>query len=269
MALALFLIAVCARTVAGVMLSSYENGAKFDKCINTTDWESKTLADDIDLADRGSDGCCPTGTVPGVKHYPKYVGAQVVCGFTSDGSVTFKTTSGSKQSCTYNQCYVWKQNLECSGGGKQRLNGCCAAKADCGSGKCGFKENCENYAYSMSNVYSQKSEYCLTYNKVYKMENTNDKTDDQADGKLKTDKLYVYTPCAGMGAGSSTGGTSTGGGSSTGGGNSTGSGTSTGGGNSTGDGSTTMAAPKATADGAVHSTWRAVTCLVGLAFAFQ
>lgn len=189
--------ATLAWTCGGVKLSSYEQGAKFDKCIKISDWESKSLDDEIEVADRSSDGCCPDGTVPGVKHYSKYVGAQVVCGFTSDGTVTFSTSSGSSNSCTYNQCYVWKQNLECDGGGKQFLNGCCAAPATCKTGTCGFKDKCENYAYTMTNVHSNSSKYCLTYHKTYKMENTQVKTDDQADNKLKFDKLWYYTACAG------------------------------------------------------------------------
>jgi hypothetical protein len=198
-------------TCGAVTLSSYEQGAKFDKCISISDWESKTLADEITVVDR-VDGCCPTGTLPGVKHYNQYVGAQVVCGFTSDGSVTFTTSGGSSTSCTYNQCYVWKQNLECSGGSRQLLNGCCAAPADCTSGTCGFKAQCANYAYDISTVHSESAKYCLTYHTTYVMENTAIKTDDQADNKLQVDdKLYYYTPCSG-GSGGSGGTTGTTGG---------------------------------------------------------
>jgi hypothetical protein len=198
-------LATLVGTCGGVTLSSYEQGAKFEGCITISDWESKNLADEITVVDRGSDGCCPTGTVPGVEHYNNYVGAQVVCGFTSDGTTSFSTSSGSAQSCTYNQCYVWKQNLECSGGGRQFLNGCCAAPADCTGGSCGFKDQCENYAYSMTNVHSDSTKYCLTYHTNYQLENTVAKTDDQANDRLQVDdKLYYYTACAG-GAGGTTG----------------------------------------------------------------
>lgn len=207
------LVVAWASVAAGTKLSSFDQGAKFDKCIKISDWESKTLEDDIELSDRDANGCCPDDTVPGVKHYNNYVGAQVICGFKSDGTVAVSTgSSNGVKTCTYNQCYVMKQNLECSSG-RQFLNGCCAAPADCSSNSCGFKAStCKNYAYSMKNVYNDASEYCLTYNQNYKMEHTADKSDDQKDDKLQVDKLYVYTPCAALGDGSSgSGGSTTGG----------------------------------------------------------
>merc|ERR1712232_586272 len=105
------------------------------------------------------------------------------------------TTNGVK-SCTYNKCYVWKQNLACTTG-NQRLNGCCAAAADCAHGGCGFKDKCENYAYPSTNAWGNSSEYCLTYATSYKMEQTSESADDIADDKLQVDKVYVYTPCEG------------------------------------------------------------------------
>jgi hypothetical protein len=182
-----------------VKLSSYKQGAKFDKCISNSDFEGKTLDDDITLIERDAQGCCPAGSVPGAKHYSNYVGAQVICGFKSDGKVDLKTSSsGSVKSCTYNQCYVYKQGLSCkTAGAKQRLNGCCAAANTCATSKCDFATGCLNYAYNFNNAYGEQLEYCLTYNKKYKMEYTSAKTDDQADNELKVDKLYVYTPCKG------------------------------------------------------------------------
>merc|ERR1719162_1485581 len=102
-------------------LTDLEQGAKFDKCIRIADWSSKRLSDEVDVAERDANGCCPDGFTPGVKHYDNYVGAQVVCGFKADGTVATSTsTSNGVKTCTYNQCYVWKQNLECvSGNGKQ------------------------------------------------------------------------------------------------------------------------------------------------------
>ena len=44
-----------ASLVAGTKVSSFEQGAKFDKCIKITDWVSMTLDDDIVLADKGWD----------------------------------------------------------------------------------------------------------------------------------------------------------------------------------------------------------------------
>merc|ERR550532_2010425 len=128
-----------------------------------------------------------------------YVGAQVVCGFQADGTVSFSTsTSNGVHTCTYNHCFVWKSNLECEDGKKQMLNGCCAASADCATNACGFKADCKNYyKNNWKNVWNNVTEYCTTYAKVYKMEHTQDKTDDIKDGKLDTNKVYVYTPCAG------------------------------------------------------------------------
>merc|ERR1712060_114089 len=178
-------------------LSSYASGAKFDKCIKITDWESKTLDDDIELEERdGATGCCPDDTVPGVKHYTNYVGAQVICGFTSDGSIEFSTSSSNgANTCTYNTCYVVKLDYTCADDSKLLLNGCCAAPADCTGNSCGFQGTCKNYAYSMSNVFGDATEYCLTYHSTYSLENTVGTDDDQADDMLKLDKLYYYTAC--------------------------------------------------------------------------
>jgi len=179
-----------------------EQGAKFDKCIKIEDWSSKTLSDEVDVAERYANGCCPDGFTPGVTHKANYVNAQVVCGFKADGTVAASSsTSNGVKTCTYNQCYVWKQNLECaSGNGKQRLNGCCAAPADCSGNSCGFKTGCKNYASSknMGTVNTNgATDYCSTYDTNYKMEKTSGKTDDQANDKLQIDKVYQYTKCAG------------------------------------------------------------------------
>jgi len=204
--LSCLLVACWCIAAAAVKLSSYEQGAKFDKCISNSDFEGKTLEDDITLIDRDAQGCCPAGSVPGAKHYNNYVGAQVICGFKSDGKVALSTSSSNGvKSCTYNQCYVYKQDLSCkTSGAKQRLNGCCAAADTCATNSCDFATDCKNYAYKFNNAHGESVEYCLSYHKNYKMEYTSAKTDDQADDKLQVDKLYVYTPCAGS---ASTGGT--------------------------------------------------------------
>jgi len=192
------LVASGCAAVTAVKLSSYEQGAEFEKCISNSDFQGKTLEDDITLIDRDANGCCPAGSVPGAKHYNSYVGAQVICGFKSDGTVATSTsTSNGVKTCTYNHCYVYKQDLSCkTGGAKQRLNGCCAAPASCAANACDFETDCKNYAYNIKDVNNENVEYCLTYHKNYKLENTADKTDDQADHKLQVDKLYVYTACA-------------------------------------------------------------------------
>jgi len=207
-------------SVAGaVKLIDMKQGEEFTKCIKIEDFKTKTLADEIQLADRElSGGCCPDKTVPGVKFYSSYMSAQVVCGFKDDGSISLTTgSSNGVKTCTYNKCFVQKQNIGCKDGTKQLLNGCCGTKP-----QTNFKDDCKSYDNSFTSVYGDAVPYCRTYNKVFKMEGTTDKTDDIKDGILVIDNLYTYTPCKG---GSSTGG---GGSSSTGGGGSS----STGGGSS-------------------------------------
>jgi len=184
--------------VEATKLSSYAQGQEFDKCIAITDFETKTLDDDITLQDRDAGGCCPAGTVPGQKWYTNYQGAQVVCGFKTDGSVALSTgSSNSVKTCTYNKCYVHKHNLGCTGDThtKQKLNGCCGAAKPLT-----FKENCKSYYYNFNNVHSEKTNYCLSYHKNYGTlgwSGTAVKTDDQKDGKLVVDKIYTYTLCEG------------------------------------------------------------------------
>jgi len=195
-------------TVGAVKLSSYAQGQKFEKCIANTDFETKTLDDDITLQDRDSAGCCPTGTVPGAKWQNNYQGAQVVCGFKADGTVALSTgSSNNVKTCTYNTCYVHKQNLDCKGDTdtKQKLNGCCgAAKPRT------FKDECKHYDLSFNNVFSEKVNFCTTYHKNYGTigwSGTNVKTDDQKDDKLEVDKIYSYSLCAGSaGAAEASGG---------------------------------------------------------------
>jgi hypothetical protein len=201
-ALSLFAVAAVAEKIA-----DWENGAKFEKCLKITDLETKTLDDDITLYDRDEGGCCPEGTVPGVKHTNLYQGPQIICGFKDDGSLSMSTgSSNGVKTCTYNQCFVWKQGVECADG-SQRLNGCCAEADDCSGNACGFKETCKNYAKYFNNVYSERTNYCTIYHKDYSSlgyAGTSQKTDDIADGSLVIDKLYTFTQCAGD-AGSSGG----------------------------------------------------------------
>lgn len=187
----------CLLAMAGATkLSEMDNGAEFTKCISITDFQQKTLSDDITLIDRESGGCCPKGSVPGQKWYNNYKGAQVVCGFKADGSVALSTgSSGGAKTCTYNKCYVDKQDLTCADDSKQFLNGCCKGTTKANTG---FPAQCKNYYYSFNNVYSEKVQYCLTYDKDYGTKGragTSDKTDDQAGGKLVPSKISTYTPC--------------------------------------------------------------------------
>jgi hypothetical protein len=201
-------VVLSAATIAGsVKIVDMEQGAEFTKCISNTDLATKTLNDDITLIDRVGD-CCPAGSSPGVEYYNKYDGAQIVCGMKDDGTVALSTgSSNNVKTCTYNKCYVMKQNIPCADGTKQRLNGCCGAKP-----QTNFDAQCKFYDKSFSNAYSETVQYCLTYDKDYGSKGyagTNAKTDDVANGKLQVANLYTYTPCPGnlVGGGS---GTSTG-----------------------------------------------------------
>ena len=109
---------IAATSVAGsVKIADMEQGLEFTKCINNTDLQTKTLDDDITLIDRRVDGCCPAGSSPGVKYYNNYRGAQIVCGMKDDGTVALSTgSSNNVKTCTYNKCYVMKQNIPCKDG---------------------------------------------------------------------------------------------------------------------------------------------------------
>jgi hypothetical protein len=187
-----------------------DQGAEFTKCISNTDLETKTLDDDITLIERVGD-CCPAGSVPGVKFFNQYSGAQIVCGFKDDGAVALSTgSSNGAKTCTYNKCYVMKQNIPCKDGTKQRLNGCCGGKP-----QTNFDAQCKFYDKSFSNAHSETVKYCTTYDKNYGSKGwagTSAKTDDVAGGKLQVDKVYTYAPCPGNmvggGSGSGSGGSS-------------------------------------------------------------
>lgn len=207
--LALLLSLTAIGAVAETMkFADSEQGAAFDKCIKIEDFTTKTLDDEVEVVAREEGGCCPDGYAPGAKHYNNYVGAQVICGFKDDGSVALSTgSSNGKKTCTYNGCYVYKQGLPCKDDTKQLLNGCCAKEADCKNNACNFQDECLSYAYNFKTVYGNQVNYCLSYAKKYKMENTADKTDDVKEGKLVVENLYTYTSCAGGAAGGGSAGT--------------------------------------------------------------
>jgi hypothetical protein len=178
-------------------LADMNQGAEFTKCISICDFNSKTLSDSVTVTDRVAGGCCPQGFIPGAKYTPQYQGAQVVCGFKTDGSVAVSHgSSGGSKTCTYNKCYVQKQNLPCSDGSRQLINGCCGKT----KGDRKFGSNCLHYDQTLNNAFNQKYEYCTSYDKDYGSkgwQGTNDKSDDQDGGKLQVGNLYTYTPCAG------------------------------------------------------------------------
>ena len=171
-----------------VTIGSMGQGAEFTKCITTSDLTTKTLDDDITLVDRGSGGCCPADSVPGIKMYSKYQGAQIVCGFKEDGTIAMtSSTSGGATTCTTNKCYVMKQNIPCKDGARQRLNGCCGPKP-----QTNFQDKCLEIdkTHTFNGVVAN---YCTTYNKDYKLEYTQPASDDIKDNPLQVDKIYSYT----------------------------------------------------------------------------
>jgi len=184
-------------------VGDFAQGAEFSKCIKITDFNSKSLGDEVEVVDK-VDGCCPEGYIPGIKHYKNYWGAMVICGFKDDGSLSMKlSTSNGVKTCEYNKCYVVKMDLTCKDDSKMTLDGCCP--------KGQYTDTCSHYAKSQS-FFKEKVGYCLSYQKKYKLEGTADATDDQvtADGvtSLSLTNLRAYTVCPG-GFGDASGGTAT------------------------------------------------------------
>jgi len=181
-----------------------EQGESFSGCILITDWETKTLDDSITLRDRNSCGCCPAGTVPGNWLIDQYQGAQVVCGVDStDGSVS--RNLGNCDGCTYQSCYIYKQDLDCADGTKQRLNGCCANGGSTDTARLDFQADlsCLGYTQSQNNIHGDAAEYCTTYRTNYGAcgnKGTSVETDDVTgtgnDNMLVPANLYEYTRCA-------------------------------------------------------------------------
>jgi len=173
-------------------ISTLATGTQFTKCIKTTDYETKKITESVQVADYLSNGCCPDDSIPGVKHYNKYYGAQVICGFQDDGAVSASAkTSNGATTCTYNKCFVVNLNGHtCKDGSKMTINGCCP--------KDQWQADCKMYSKSQT-LNKKKVNYCLSYAKSYKMEGTVDTKDDiTSDGKLSLDNLYVFTPCTGV-----------------------------------------------------------------------
>jgi hypothetical protein len=196
-------MSLAADTVLAVKIGDLAQSSEFTQCIKITDFNSKSLGDEVEVTDK-VDGCCPEGYIPGIKWYKNYWGAMIVCGFKDDGSVNVATsTSNGVKTCEYNKCYVVKMDITCADSSKMTLDGCCP--------KDQWTADCMKYTKSQS-FFNEKVNYCLSYAKNYKLEGTNEKTDDQVDGKLSLTNIKSYTGCAPFGSslGGSTGG-STGG----------------------------------------------------------
>eukprot|EP00746_Dinoflagellata_sp_MGD_P157226 gnl/MRDRNA2_/MRDRNA2_86143_c0_seq2.p1 gnl/MRDRNA2_/MRDRNA2_86143_c0~~gnl/MRDRNA2_/MRDRNA2_86143_c0_seq2.p1 ORF type:complete len:364 (-),score=99.65 gnl/MRDRNA2_/MRDRNA2_86143_c0_seq2:231-1322(-) len=183
--ISLFFFSATAETLK---VGELAQGAEFTKCINVTDFNSKSLTDEVEVTEK-VDGCCPEGYIPGIKHYNNYWGSMVICGFKDDGSVAMSTsTSNGVKTCTYNKCYVVKMDVTCKDSSKMTLDGCCPKEQ--------WNDNCKKYTKSQS-FFSKTVDYCLSYAKNYKLEGTSDKTDDVVDGVLSLTNLKAYTECAG------------------------------------------------------------------------
>jgi hypothetical protein len=192
--------AVTAFGVEATQLSSMSQGATFNQCITITDFETMDLDDDITLQERDANNCCPTGTVPGAWLQNEYQAAQVVCGFSADGTVTRNV--GDTSACTYGTCYIYKQNLDCADDSKQRLNGCCGTTTGTGSGnRLGFHEdiNCLGYELNFNNVHGEEVQQCSSYHEMYSTcgnKGTSATADDIDDSVLQITNIYEYTRCA-------------------------------------------------------------------------
>merc|ERR1712137_572399 len=199
------------KSVSEITLDDYEDGALFDKCIKITDWETATLSSTINVTERDSYGCCACDEVPGQYHNTNYYGAQIICGFESDGSRYFSMgASSSTCTCTYNTCFVHKQNLTCGNGSQQLLNGCCASSSSCSQNDCNFADGCQNYKTTMYNAQGASTSYCRTYDWdwFYTSGNqgvayydgtktTSDDVNTTGTDSLITDNLQMYISCDG------------------------------------------------------------------------
>lgn len=200
----LLLVILAGADAATETVASYDQGAKWSgKCIKVTDFNTKDQDGDLEVVDRDANGCCPTDYIPGIASdaIGSYVGAQIICGIGSDGTVTAfsSSTSNGVTTCTYGDCYVVKQSTPCTDGTKVLVNGCCGAvsnKADTL-----FKDKCEKYLTSGSYAGESGVNYCKSYHTSYTLVGTSVETDDIADSKLvfsgEVDGAgkYLYTPC--------------------------------------------------------------------------
>jgi len=209
---------IAASPVARRKLASYEHGEEFDKCISIADWNSKTPYEDIDLFDREAAGCCPRNTIPGAPYgnaaLERRFGPRVVCGFKDDDTLEFRTGLGEDgygvntwknpeaiNTCSFNKCFVIKQDVGCELGGVNFLNGCCPIPPMevCGSqDRCGFPSGCEFTAYGPSGAYREGSiRHCFPRATPPAWVGTPDKRDDWSDGKLVLDNFERYASCPG------------------------------------------------------------------------
>lgn len=184
-------------------LADLEQGSEITKCIKITDFNTKTMTEDVEVADRLANGCCPTDYTYGTKAYSgssnSYGRGMVICGYKDDGTVGSISTGSN---CNIGKCYLVKQDVTCKDNSKMTINGCCPDNQ--------WPDSCKKSGSGSSNSFK----YCTSYQKVgssWQVTGTTDKTDDIKDGKLQVDKKRSYGWCGvgGGGSGSSTTGTNT------------------------------------------------------------
>merc|ERR1740130_875007 len=177
------------------VLNQMDQGAPFNQCIDIRDFERETLASDITLVNRDANGCCPLDYIPGVWLADDYQGAQVVGGVGANGVVT--RDLGTAGACTYGQCYIYKQDLDCADGAKQRLNGCCGR----GNARLNFQADlsCLGYELDHTSIWGETAEYCTTYRSNYGAcgsKGTNEVSEDVANGMLVPANIGEYAQCS-------------------------------------------------------------------------
>jgi hypothetical protein len=179
---------IVSASAATVKIGDMAQGSQFTQCINISDFNTKSIYDDVEVVDKKEDGCCPDGYIPGIKHYKNYWGAMIICGFEDSGKV--KMGHDPKRSkCTYNKCFVVKMDITCKDSSKMTLDGCCP--------KDQWDDECKMYTKSQT-FYKTKVGYCLSYAKKYKLEGTSKTGDDfTGDATLNFTTLQTYTECAG------------------------------------------------------------------------
>ncbi|CAK0909155.1 unnamed protein product [Prorocentrum cordatum] len=173
------LVAGCAAVAAAetVKFSDYDLGAEFTKCVKISDWNTMGVDDEVEVADYGDDGCCPTDYTPGVAlgSGTEYHKGVVRCGLNDDGSRSGMSTG---TTCDYGKCFVVNPAFTCSDAdsSKMTLGGCCPTTSDYG-------DDCYGYSKSTSN----SVEYCSTYKVVgfsWETLGSSATDDDIADGAL-------------------------------------------------------------------------------------
>ncbi len=185
-------------------IGDFQQGAKFTECIAISDFVSKTLNDQVDILPREADGGCPVGYIGG--DFPSlglpdtFAGnkfsSQIMCGFQADGQARGMTVSTSfstgQKTFDYGMCFVVKQDVKCSDGSSQLLNGCCNSATT-------FSSGCSSdgglYHYSQEQGRPQTSyAVCTNYaaGSTTPSFGTSATSDDISGGSFQVDKYVVF-----------------------------------------------------------------------------